>query len=449
VRSGPDRARFRLLLRGRFALWIGLVFLVGGVFAAGHGLRDTTREHAYRQHGEIVQATVTAKALRPATRDRGTSYDVSFRFIDTDGRPREGRLPVDAAVWEALGAGSPIAVEHVPGDPQSIRLAGHTGSADALVLLGLGLAFGALGGGLAFWHGRHLVRDWRVMRHGVSASGTVTGTAPTSIRINRQTQWVVNYRYTDAVGRQHDGRSPYMSVEAAQGWEPGASVDIRVHREHPELSVWMAGELSPAAGRQGSVATPAESSSLIRRLTARYGFMASLVLGGFILAVAAEDVPMLRDTVAFIDRHWRALFMLTAGATGLGFVLFMGGIVHMALTGGRPMSRRDVEGLSQRVRDSARPMLLQGSVWRIKGRASGRQGEVETSFGQIKAAWRQRAWRDDARWRYTFLIIGGACLMGFGLFASIGLLTESFVRYVLWLALAYAVVRTAWGLYQA
>jgi hypothetical protein len=410
MRSGPERARFRLLLRGRFVLWVGLVFFVGGLFAAGHGVRVAAREHGYRQRGEIVHATVTAKALRPATRERGTSYDIAFRFIDTDGRPLEGRLPVDAAAWEALGAGSPIAVEYVPGDPQSIRLAGHPGSADVLILLGLGLAFGALGGGLVFWHGRHLARDWRIMQHGVSASATVIGTAPTSIRINRQAQWVVNYRYTDPVGRPHEGQSFYMPPEAARGWEPGATVGIRFDREHPERSVWME-ERGPAGQRHASGAAPAESSGRFRRLAARYGFVASLVVGGLILAVAAEMVPVLRDAAAFIDRHWRGLFTITAGATGLGFALFMGGIVHLALTSGR--------------------------------------GEVETSFGPIKAAWRQRAWRDDARWRYTFLIIGGACLMGFGLFSSIGLLTESFVRYVLWLALAYAVVRTAWGLYQA
>ena len=88
-------------------------------------------------------------------------------------------------------------------------------------------------------------------------------------------------------------------------------------------------------------------------------------------------------------------------------------------------------------------------MWRIKGKASGRQGGIETSFGQIKAAWRQRAWRHDARWRYTFLIIAGAFLMGLGLFGSIGLLTESFVRFMLWLALAYAAIRTAWAFYRA
>jgi hypothetical protein len=431
VRSRSDHTRFRLLLRGRLVLWVGLVFLVGGVFAAGNGIRVAAREHVYRQRGEIVQATVTAKALQPATRDRGTSYDVSFRFIDTDGRPLEGQLPVEAAVWEALGAGSPIAVQYVPGDPQSIRLAGHTGLSDVLVLLGLGLAFATLGGGLVFWHGRQLVRDWRIMRSGVPGSATVVGTSPTSVRINRQTQWVVNYRYTDAVGRQHEGRSPYMPVEVAQGWESGATVDIRFDRQHPELSVWMGGELSPAAQRQASEAAPVEPSGRLRRLAARYGFVASLVLGGFILAVAAEVVPVLRDVVAFIDRHWRPLFTVTAGAAAVGFVLFIGGIVYMALTSGRPMSRRGVEGLSQRIRDS------------------GRQGEIETSFGQIKAAWRQRAWRYDARWRYTFLIIGGAFLMGFGLFCSIGLLTESFVRFMLWLALTYAVIRTAWAFYQA
>lgn len=429
-------------------LWVGLVFLVGGVVAVGNGIRIAAQEQTYRTRGEIVQATVTTKALKPATRDRGTSYDVSFRFIDTDGRPLEGRLPVDAAAWEPLGAGSLIAVQYVPGDPRSIRLAGHTRTADALVLLGLGLAFGTLGGGLTIWHGRQFIRDWRIMRGGVPASATVTGTSPTSTRINRRAQWVVNYRYTDAVGRRHEGRSPYMPVEAAQAWESGTTVDIRFDHEHPELSVWMGGERSPIQ-RQQSEPAPAEPSGRLRRLASRYGFVAALVLGGLILAVAAEVVPVLRDLVAFVDRHWRQLFTVTAGAAALGFVLFMGGVIHMALTGGRPMSRREVEGLSMSIRDSGRTTLAQGSVWRIKGKASGRQGEIETSFGQIKAAWRQRAWRHDPRWRYTFLIIGGGSLMGFGLFSSLGLMTESFVRFMLWLALAYAVIRTAWAFYRA
>jgi Protein of unknown function (DUF3592) len=404
----------RLLLRGRIVLGVGLIFLVGGVVATVNGIRITAQERGYRQRGEIVQATVTAKALQPATSDRGTSYEIAFRFIDTDGRPLEGRLPVDAAVWEPLGAGSLIAVRYVPGDPRSVRLADRSRTADVIILLGLGLAFGALGAGLTIWHGRALVRDWRIMRRGVPASATVTGTSATSVRVNRQNQWVVNYRYRDTVGRQHEGRSPYMPVAAARTWEPGTTADIRFDRDRPELSVWMTGERSPDQ-RQPSEAAVSGLSGRLRRLVARYGFVASLVLGGLALAVAAEVVPVLRDFVAYVDRHWRLFFTITAGAAAVGFVLIMGGIVHMALTSG----------------------------------SSGGRQDIGTSFGQIKAAWRQRAWRHDARWRYTFLIIAGALLLAFGVFSSVGLMTESFVRFLLWLALAYAMVRTAWAFYRA
>ena len=47
------------------------------------------------------------------------------------------------------------------------------------------------------------------------------------------------------------------------------------------------------------------------------------------------------------------------------------------------------------------------------------------------------------------MIIGGAFLMIFGGFSSIVLLTESFLRFMILLALAYAAIRTAWAFSRA
>lgn len=116
-----------------------------------------------------------------------------------------------------LGSGF-VASALLPGAPDSMavftRSAGGRGSWAALGAIALPLSL------MVLWYvGRHTMRQWRLVRHGVRVIGRVASTEPfvtaapqppkpgALFRIRPEHRVHVHYRFRDAAGREHEGRS--------------------------------------------------------------------------------------------------------------------------------------------------------------------------------------------------------------------------------------------------
>lgn len=146
------------------------------------------------------------------------------------------------------------------------------------------------------------------------------------------------------------------------------------------------------------------------RLRALLGRTLTAVVALAVIALG-EALPGLRRLDRVMARHEAPLLAVTIGATTAGFLMLMGGAIHMAVTAGR---------------------------WS----GSGARAAGEASFREIKAAWRSGAWRRGPRWRRLFVMGAGGLLMGAGLFGLAVVLGPPGVKLLCGGALVYAVVRT-------
>lgn len=96
------------------------------------------------------------------------------------------------------------------------------------------------------------------------------------------------------------------------------------------------------------------------------------------LAVRLLDpIEALRPLAAFFETHRKVGLLVTGSAAALGFVLFMGGILHLVLTS---------------------------------------TGSEAFSLAELKDAIRRGAWRRSRRWRRRIVVVVGVVLFTFGLF---------------------------------
>jgi hypothetical protein len=224
-------------------LWIGsFLFVIGCVFTV-IGLNEASSERPYQSRGVTVHATITDKSIDRAKRGGNprTRYLVSYRFGSPEGRDIEGSGEVPVEEWERLDIGKTVPVTYLSDMPESSRIQGSKNDAwiAVSVFLAIGGVFMLLGGGLAGYEGRAVVRSIRVSRHGLPTQGTVLGVEPTSTTINRVRQWRVRYQYRDHVGRKQEGNSHLLSPDEASTWHEGDTGPVRFDRERPEISVWM------------------------------------------------------------------------------------------------------------------------------------------------------------------------------------------------------------------
>jgi hypothetical protein len=133
----------------------------------------------------------------------------------------------------------------------------------------------------------------------------------------------------------------------------------------------------------------------------------------------------------------------------LGFVLLMGGALHMLLAAGSPTDRRGADRLRGRSLERPGPAVIRRTVHRSRGTAVGSEAHDEATFAEVKAAWRARAWRHSPRWRRLFAMAAGAALLCFGLFGLVFVLAPAGLKVLAALAVGYAVVRTVAGWVRA
>jgi uncharacterized protein DUF3592 len=227
-------------------LWIGGGFFAIGLIFVYAGIQDATRERAYQEQGQVVEAVVVDKTIQRASREGNTStrYEIAYRFTAPNGRAVEGLDKVEVEEWERLAPGSAFKITYLPGAPETNRAEGSGDIASTYIMMGLGSVFALIGGVLFAWTSRRLVRERGLLREGTAAKGTVLAVKPTTVYVNSVQQWEVRYRYLDSLGRSHEGTSGPVPPEEANSVEVGDKIPIRFDRERSGVSVWVGTERS-------------------------------------------------------------------------------------------------------------------------------------------------------------------------------------------------------------
>ena len=239
--SRPIELSLWTLLTRSVQLWVGTFLLLVGIVFVIIGIQEFRKDQAYRMQGLTVSATVVDKSILRAKcgENSRTRYIISYRFTSGQSEEAEGSTDVPVDEWERLQEGQNTPVTYLPGDAESSRTSGEDEWIAALVFLCIGGVFSLLGGGLAFFDLRAVLRAIRVSRHGMATEGTVVHVGPTRTSINRVRQWRIDYRYRDHLGRVHEGASHALSPEDGAAWKEGDRGAVRFDRERTEISVWI------------------------------------------------------------------------------------------------------------------------------------------------------------------------------------------------------------------
>lgn len=169
-----------------------------------------------------------------------------------------------------------------------------------------------------------------------------------------------------------------------------------------------------------------------------------------LVAIVLGELPPLKALEYWTEVHQTPLLAVVSTLAALGFVLMMGGAIHLVLTQGQPMSQREVEAQVRLNRDlAARPHVWRKSGYRIRGKTVGAQAEGEASFAELKAAWRTGAWRRTRRLRRLFVMGAGGLLMAFGLFGIFVVVGPAWVKLIVGAAMLFAATKLIQGFRQA
>ncbi len=236
----PERAsnnpRNFWFLFGGIWLVVGVPFLlIGGFFA----WNEFTLEQRLARAGQRADALVLQKRWERGSDGKFPASYVRYRFATAEGKVVVSETEVSAQTWDALRERESIPVTYDAEFPRLNRIDGRLVQwIMPGIFSGVGAVITVLGGFVVL---RTLSRtrfERRLREQGLTTEGRIVDVAPTAYSVNRVRQWRVHYRYADYAGIEHEGRSPPLSPEQAQRWNPGDRIQVRFDRLHPARSAW-------------------------------------------------------------------------------------------------------------------------------------------------------------------------------------------------------------------
>lgn len=193
----------------------------------------------------------------------------------------------------------------------------------------------------------------------------------------------------------------------------------------------------------------AQSAPRTRSWVSSWKLARNFLLVLLIVAIA-EAIPPLRAAGDWIAARQPTLLLPAIVVAAVGFLLLMGGAIHMVLTAGRPMSRQEIERFQRQARErDMGPALWRRAVVRSGGMAIGAQADETVSFAEVKQAFRLRAWWFIPYWRRFFLMMAGTTFMLFGIFGVMIVLAPVGIKLICVFAVVYVVIQAARGLARA
>jgi len=156
------------------------------------------------------------------------------------------------------------------------------------------------------------------------------------------------------------------------------------------------------------------------------GYFITVPLILIVIAVG-EWLPFMRDLDAAIKASRQTYLNVMIALLIVGWGGFFAAIIYGAVTG--MPSRR----LGQPIPEDSTEQTAGGSF------------DVEVSFREVKQAWRQRRWRDNRVWRFTFFMMATVVVAIVGMFGLFFVLGPSGIRLIVATALLYATAMTVHG----
>ncbi|MEX2127256.1 MAG: DUF3592 domain-containing protein [Xanthobacteraceae bacterium] len=108
-----------------------------------------------------------------------------------------------------------------------------------LLFAAAGIVATGIGGSIVYFAWRAAARDERLMQIGVPVTATVLDVRRSRLEINRQSRWVVLYRYEYPKGQVREGKSGGLIAEEVMEFKPGDAVQIKVDPHKPEESLFL------------------------------------------------------------------------------------------------------------------------------------------------------------------------------------------------------------------
>ena len=192
-------------------------------------------EYRYQNASATASGVVEAKSTSAGR--YGTSYLLSYAFVDGAGLIRRGRDSVSRGSYDAAQIGTTrVSVVYLRDDPSVNRFSGKD-NVLTVVLLAVGAAASAVTGGYLFWAGRREAAMLvRLNEIGQSATATVTKVKAMIMRGVGQVIRV-EYAYEDPFGKRRKGRGPLMYPTEGATYSVGGSVRILIDPDRPGDSV--------------------------------------------------------------------------------------------------------------------------------------------------------------------------------------------------------------------
>jgi hypothetical protein len=161
----------------------------------------------------------------------------------------------------------------------------------------------------------------------------------------------------------------------------------------------------------------------------------ALVLGLVILSIVLAELGPVRDLCAWIDvarEMYPGLIGIPIGLLVVGGVLMLGAQFLPAprLPSPPPNEALDGAAVSMEVREER-------ERW-------SRSMEMEASTGEVREAWQRRSWRYSRNWRFFFVMMLGAVLVGAGITGLFILIGPPWVKVLVAGLAGYVVVRILW-----
>ncbi len=246
-------------------------------------------------------------------------------------------------------------------------------------------------------------------------------------------------------------RANLRDVEAALGEDPGVEAGEgedpfgRLAAEQVATEIRRAVQPTEEEVLEAITGTAAAARPWWRRALTSLGLLAGAVM---ILAIG-EAIPPLEALETLMAERQRELLVPVITLTVFGFALFMGGILALVLAQGQPMSQREIEEFAARGLLPAGPRVGGGGAYRQEGEAIGAEAGEQFTLGELKIAWRSRAWQFSRRWRRIFVITLGAALMSLGMLGLFLVLAPAGVKLLIALVALYAAAHFAIALVRA
>ncbi len=176
------------------------------------------------------------------------------------------------------------------------------------------------------------------------------------------------------------------------------------------------------------------------------------VLVVLLFVALGEALPPVKALEGYFDAHLATARAAAVAVAGLGFALFLGGTIAMAVAGGKPPSREEAAEMQRRLFARSEGSAFWGSAFRREAALrppaalTGTRTMNTLTLRDLRLAWGANAWQFSGRWRRIFMMAAGAVLMVLGIFGVGIVLAPAGLKLLLLCVLAYAVVRTAAGL---